>query len=183
MDFRVGELFNLLDLQAAVFVGDDVSDEDRFAGHLDPNRSLRLVGDLQADTRLLSRCGVDQDVWNTDVSDDLSRSLYYRVDGRLREGLSHREWGLVAANTTYLVLCPEADDPRERFKPLLSALLWPTYRSRIGDMAIILVQGLRNNVQIYLFESMTPLVHESDLWGFGAFWIGHWNEGIDGELR
>ena len=117
------------------------------------------------------------------MSDDLSRSLYDRVDGRLREGLSHREWGLVAANTTYLVLCPEADDPRERFKPLLSALLWPTCRSRIGDMAIILVQGLRNNVQIYLFESMTPLVHESDLWGFGAFWIGHWNEGIDGELR
>ena len=28
MGFRVGELFYLLDLQAPVFVGDDVSDED-----------------------------------------------------------------------------------------------------------------------------------------------------------
>ena len=35
--FRVCKVFDLLDLQAPVFVGSDVCYEDRFAAHLDPD--------------------------------------------------------------------------------------------------------------------------------------------------
>ena len=35
--FRVGELFDLLDLQALVFVCDDMCDEDRFAVYVNPD--------------------------------------------------------------------------------------------------------------------------------------------------
>ena len=34
--FGVGELVELLDLQASVFVGDDIRDEDIFASHVYP---------------------------------------------------------------------------------------------------------------------------------------------------
>ena len=46
MGFRVGELFDLLDFQAPVFVGDDVRDEDRFADRLNSNQGFYFVGDL-----------------------------------------------------------------------------------------------------------------------------------------
>ena len=47
MAFGVGELLNLLDLQAPVFVGDDMVDEDRFADRLNTrDHGLQLGGDL-----------------------------------------------------------------------------------------------------------------------------------------
>ena len=44
--FGVGEILDLLDLEAAVFVGNDVGDGDRFAGRLHPKYSRYLVGKL-----------------------------------------------------------------------------------------------------------------------------------------
>ena len=46
MCFRVGEFLDLLDLQVPVFVGNDVSDEDRFAVHLHSDQGVCFVGDL-----------------------------------------------------------------------------------------------------------------------------------------
>ena len=40
--FRVSELFKLYDLQASVIVGYDMRNEDHFAGHVHPERGLRL---------------------------------------------------------------------------------------------------------------------------------------------
>ena len=44
--FRVGKIFDLLDLQASVIVWSHVRDEDRFAIYINPDRGLRVVGDL-----------------------------------------------------------------------------------------------------------------------------------------
>ena len=46
IDFRVDKLFGHLDLQAPVFVGNDVFDKDRLAAYLDPDCGFRLVGGL-----------------------------------------------------------------------------------------------------------------------------------------
>lgn len=48
MAFGVGELFDPLDLQATVFVSDDVPDDDRLAGHLVPECGFHLAGDLNS---------------------------------------------------------------------------------------------------------------------------------------
>ena len=81
---------------------------------------------------------------------------------------------------TYLEFGPKADNPRKAVKPLFSGLLWPANGPRVSDMAIVLVQVLCDEVQVPLLESVTPLVHEFDLGGLGAFFVGHWDEGIDG---
>jgi hypothetical protein len=44
--FGVRKLLRPLDLQTPVFVGNEMCDEDRFAGSLNPDRGLRLVGHL-----------------------------------------------------------------------------------------------------------------------------------------
>ena len=44
--FGISELLKLLDLQAPVFVGRDVCDEDHFADHVNSNYSFRLDGKL-----------------------------------------------------------------------------------------------------------------------------------------
>jgi len=44
--FGVGEFLDLFDLQAPVFVGNDVRDEDRFTDRLNSDRGIRLVGEL-----------------------------------------------------------------------------------------------------------------------------------------
>lgn len=69
---------------------------------------------------------------------------------------------------------PKADNPRKLLKPLLSSLLWFVKRSRVSCVAIVLVQVLGDKVQVPLLESLTPSVHEFNLWGIGAFWLGHW---------
>ena len=45
ISFGVGKLFDQLDLQAPVFVSNDVFDEDRFTGHL-PDWGFHCVGAL-----------------------------------------------------------------------------------------------------------------------------------------
>jgi len=84
--FGVGKLLDLLDLQAPVFVGNDVPDEDRFAAHLNPNGSIHLVGGLCGRSHKLGRCKIDRSAWDTDVNNDLPRSVYDGMDGWLREG-------------------------------------------------------------------------------------------------
>jgi len=46
MAFGVGKLFDLLDLQAAIVVGNYLCDEDRLAVHVDPECGFRLAGVL-----------------------------------------------------------------------------------------------------------------------------------------
>ena len=41
---------------------------------------------------------------------------------------------------TYLMVGPKAENIRDMPKPLLSGLLWPAERSRVGCVAIVLVQ-------------------------------------------
>lgn len=44
--FGVGKLLEFFDLQASVFVGNDVSDQDHLAGHVYPDRGRRTAGEL-----------------------------------------------------------------------------------------------------------------------------------------
>ena len=68
----------------------------------------------------------------------------------------------------YLEVGPKADNSCELLEPLISCLLWPTERSRVGGMTIVLVQDLGDKVQVSLSEPLAPFVHEFDLRGFGA---------------
>ena len=70
---------------------------------------------------------------------------------------------------TCLKFGPKADNPRKLLKPLLSGLLRFVKRSRVSGVAIVLVQVLGDKVQVPLLESLTPAVHEFNLWGIGAF--------------
>ena len=74
---------------------------------------------------------------------------------------------------TYLDLGPEAAKSRNMLKPLLSVLLGSANRPGINGMAIVLVQGPRDGVHIYLFERPTPFADKFDLWRIGAFRVGH----------
>ena len=46
MGFGVHEVFDLLDLQASIFVGGDLCDVDRFASRLNSDRGFYLIGAL-----------------------------------------------------------------------------------------------------------------------------------------
>ena len=112
------------------------------------------------------------------MGDDLPRSLYDGMDCPLCGGIS--DCGgleLGAGSMTCLIVGPRADNPRDVFKPLLSCLLRHTKRSWVMDKATILVQDLPNKAQVLLIESLAHLVHEFDLGGGGASWVGHWDEG------
>ena len=111
----------------------------------------------------LSRCGADLNVWDTDVNDDLSRGIYDGMDGFLRRGLNDGE-GVSANDLAYLLLGPKAENPRNMFKPLLSGLFWPAEGSRVSDLAIILVQALRDEIRVFLFECLAPCVDKFELW-------------------
>jgi len=87
--FGVGELLDAGDLQAPVFVGDNMVGEYRFTDHLNPDRGVHPVGDLRDGT--LSGRAVELNIWGTDVDDNLPWSVYDGMDGRLRKGFSHRE--------------------------------------------------------------------------------------------
>ena len=129
----------------------------------------------------LSGCGADLNVWDTDVNDDLSRGIYDGMDGFLRRGLNDGE-GVSANDLTYLLLGPKAENPCNMFKPLLSGLLWLPKRSRVKNMAIILVQALCDKVQVLVAECMCPFEDKFGLWRIGAFWAGHWDEAIGSGL-
>jgi hypothetical protein len=75
---------------------------------------------------------------------------------------------------------PGADKLPEPCKPLLFGFLFFTKRFRVTEVAMVLVQGIRDNVQIPLLESPSPFVDEFDLWGIGALWVNHWDEAVEG---
>jgi hypothetical protein len=81
----------------------------------------------------------DPGVLGTNVNDDFPRSVCDETEDRLWKRLSCGKWSLTP-NITYLrVGGPEAGYPRPPFKPLLFCLLWSTKRSRIRDVAKVLV--------------------------------------------
>ena len=61
MGFGVHEVFDLLDLQASIFVGGDLYDVDRFPSRINSDRGFYLIGTLWGGARLIkqTRCGVD----------------------------------------------------------------------------------------------------------------------------
>jgi len=70
----------------------------------------------------------------------------------------------------HITVSPKVGNLREVFEPLLSGLFWPTERLWVICVAVVLVQALRDNVQVLLFERLTPFAqYESDLWGLGSF--------------
>jgi len=71
------------------------------------------------------------------------------------------------ADVTYLVVGPKGEEPRGIFKELLFVLVRPTKRSRVGDLAKVLVQRLGENVQVLLFESFSQFENEFGWWGSG----------------
>ena len=87
-----------------------------------------------------------------------------------------------ATNITYPrpISAPGADKPPEPCKPLLFGFLLFTERFRVTEVAVILVQCIRDNIQIPLLESLSPFVDELDLWGIGTLWVNHWGEAIEG---
>jgi len=120
----------------------------------------------------LGRRGVVLNIWDTDVDDDLPRSVCNGMDSRLWGDLGTEEVQ-AATNVAYLEVGPEAHNPRELFKPLFLGLLWLIKRSRVGDVAVILVQLFRDEVQVPLSESLTPFVHELYLRGIQVFRVRH----------
>ena len=82
MGFGVGELLDLDDLQASIFVGYDLCDEDHFANHFHPDRGVRLGGKLWGwmlswDARSRS------ERLNANMNDDLSRNFYDGMEDHL----------------------------------------------------------------------------------------------------
>jgi len=55
----------------------------------------------------LNGCSVDPITWDTDVDDDVPRSLYNGMDGQLREGLAIPEGVRVVTNATCLLVGPK----------------------------------------------------------------------------
>ena len=86
--FGVRELLDLFDLQAPIFVGDDIRDEYRFADSLNPEGGTHLVGHLRGGCHVTQVDVVDPGTSDTNVTDDFSRNIYDETEGRLREELS-----------------------------------------------------------------------------------------------
>ena len=88
----------------------------------------------------------------------------------------------LAAKITYLSVGPKGDNLRETPKPLLFGSLLLVKRPGVADFAKVLVQRLRDNVEVLFFESLTPLQYKPDLWGIRAFGVRHWDKATDGGL-
>jgi hypothetical protein len=98
--------------------------------------------------------------------------------GRLREGFNRGEGVLQV--TTYLKFGCEAHDLLHSFEPLISGTLLDTERSGVIDKAEILVQVFRDKVHVPLDESPYEIVYELELRGYGACWVRHLSEAIEG---
>ena len=61
-----------------------------------------------------------------------------------------------ATNITHLPVGPKLENTRNLFKRLLFGVLWPAKRSRVSGMAIILVQVLRDRLQVLRCPRLTP---------------------------
>ena len=71
-------------------------------------------------------------------------------------------------DVAYIGFGPKGDDLAEIPDELLFVFLRPTERSRVSDMAEVLVQIFGEGVHILRIESFVPREDEFDLWG-GAF--------------
>ena len=75
----------------------------------------------------------------------------------------------VATSIIYLPLGPEVEKLHKILKILLFGPLWLTKRSRVNDVAIVLMQVPRDKVHVPRLESVEPFVEDFDLWGIGGF--------------
>ena len=102
------------------------------------------------------------------MNDDLPRSFYDRVGGRLWEGDSATAKEVrLSIRIIYHRFGPLGDFLTEVSDELVFGLDWLVNGSRVGDMAIVLVQGLLENVQVPVLESLAPFLYELDLWRNG----------------
>lgn len=153
MAFGVGELLDLFELQASVFVGNDLSDENHFAVHVYPDRGLGPASELwQMNGVSLSRVGPN--ILDTNVGDDLPPGSFYDgMDGRLWGKFS---WGKgVRIWVTCLAVDPKTHRLCDVLKILLLRLLRLANRSGVGDTTMVLVQELPNVSHVSLFKSLT----------------------------
>jgi len=80
------------------------------------------------------------------------------------------------AKITYLGFGPENEVLIDTFEPLLFGLFWLVERSGVDDMAIVLVQTLREKVPVLLLESPAPSLQKFGLRRSEAFEVGHLDE-------
>ena len=71
----------------------------------------------------------------------------------------------VAADIIYLKLSPDVENPRNVLKMLLFVSLWHTKRSRVTGIVIVLVEALREMIQVLPLDRLKIFVEEFDLWG------------------
>ena len=74
----------------------------------------------------------------------------------------------VESEISYLEIGHKTETRTELFEPLFPVLYGLTERSGVGDTNVVLVQRLRDKVQISRLERLIPFVYEFDLRGFGA---------------
>lgn len=75
----------------------------------------------------------------------------------------------VTTSIIYLPLGPEVEKLHKILKILLFGPLRLAKRSRVNDVAIVLMQVLRNKVHVPRLESVKPFVEDLDLWGIEGF--------------
>lgn len=73
----------------------------------------------------------------------------------------------LAANITYLDLGAMGVNMTESSQELVFALIFLVKGSGVGDMAVVLVQGLLDECQVLLLECLFPILDELDLWRDG----------------
>lgn len=71
---------------------------------------------------------------------------------------------------TYHGFGPIRDLLSDSFKPFVFVLRWLVDRSGVGGMVEVIVQALRENVEVLLLEPLAPFLHELELWRKG---VGH----------
>lgn len=111
-------------------------------------------------------------VRDTNANDDLVRGSRDRVDGRLWKGdLAAAKEGGSAAKVTHLIFGPMEDNltelPNERDPGTGFRVGFLVSGLGVGDTAKVLVEVLLQKIQVPLFESLDPLLHEFDLWRNG----------------
>ena len=99
--------------------------------------------------------------------------------GCKRDLAAAKEARLTTKVTYYSGCDPTTNLPLGVIKIFLPVFLRDVERFGVNDMAKVLVQVLRDMVQVHLSKSLTQFADEFDLWGIG---VGHWDEAIGGEV-
>jgi len=126
----------------------------------------------------LRRCGLSLSIRDTDVTDDLPRSLRDRVEGYLWEvDLAAVREVRLTAKIAYLGFSPLRDNLTEIFDVLVFVAGPSTNGLGVGDLAKVLMQAPLEKVDVPDFEASEPFFHELDLWR-----NGHCDEATGGEV-